>query len=499
MSGDRRGAMLGPYELGPELASGASGSVNVAVRRGPLGFRRLFAIKRLHRELARDPDAVAMLMSEARLAGLLAHPLLVPAHDVVDDAGGLAIVVEYVDGLSLSALRTASPVAWPPETSIALAIVRDVLEALAALHAARGLAGEPLGIVHRDVSPKNVVVGADGYSRLIDFGVAKTVAPSAHAEPNGVIGTLAYLAPEQVEGGRVDARADVFAVGVLLWELLTGARAFAETPIATRALSARRLAPPSSLRASVPGALDAVVRRALEAAPEDRFPDARAMSAALDAIAPLATAGRVGAWVEAIGAALLRERRRAIQALGAASVPTTAPVEDATTASIAPRESADFADLGALAATPPPRRRARVRTAWIVSGFALASLLGWLAGRPGPRAAEGALPASTATETRLPTPPAASASHLVNRDARDETPTASARAAVSVPLAPAEPARTLLAAVAPGTTQAPPEPRPRSTGPAVTATAAATAAPSPCAPPYRIDERGVRTFKVECL
>ena len=157
----------------------------------------------------------------------------------------------------------------------------DICAALAALHTARGHNGEPLGIVHRDVSPKNVLVGADGYARLIDLGIAKAHRRAQQSVDGEVKGTLAYLAPEQIDGRAVDARTDVFAVGVLAWELLTGERAFAGAPLSTRALSAERLAAPSSTRPGVPAELDALVRRAIAPEPADRYQDAASMRRAL--------------------------------------------------------------------------------------------------------------------------------------------------------------------------------------------------------------------------
>lgn len=454
---------LGPYELGPQLAAGSSAAVFLGIRSGPLGFRRVVAIKRLHSELARDPDAVAMLLQEGRLAAQLRHPLVVPALDVVDGPRGLALVTEYVDGLSLSALRNE---AWPPPLHVALAIVCDVCTALTALHTARGHNGEPLGIVHRDVSPKNVLVGADGYARLIDLGVAKAHRRAQQSVDGEVKGTLAYLAPEQIDGRGVDARTDVFAVGVLAWELLTGERAFAGAPLSTRALSAERLAPPSSVRAGVPAELDALVRRAIAPEPGDRYPDAASFAEALTL--PRAQPREVAAWVEEAGHATLAERRAMVRELAAED----ASLDEGSTATVD----------GPARPTPTPQRRKKPgqRTPWLVLTLLLALGAGWSLAQVTRIAPSTAAPTTSAVAT---TPTSAATTPTSGAATPSAVP---APSAVTAPSAPPP-----VVSVAPPFTTAPtPKSKPSASAKVVT---------DACSPPYTTDERGVRKFKVECL
>jgi serine/threonine-protein kinase len=265
---------------------------------GTAGFSRDVAIKRLHPQFARDPEFVAMFLDEARLASRIGHPNVVPILDVVAEGGELFLVMELVVGESLAKLARTCPSGLP--LPIAASIVVGVLEGLHAAHEARGEDGAPLTIVHRDVSPQNVLVGSDGVARLIDFGVAKA-AGNANATRDGQIkGKVAYMAPEQLNAAPIDRRADLYSVGVLLWELLTGRRYFGlvetDTALAIRAMTTAA-EPPSLHRSEVPAALDGVVLRSLEKDRDRRFSTAREMAQALEVAFPPAPSRDVAAWV----------------------------------------------------------------------------------------------------------------------------------------------------------------------------------------------------------
>jgi serine/threonine-protein kinase len=270
------------------------------------------AIKRLHPALAVDRGVVAMLQQEACIAGRLHHPNVVATIDVVVEGAELYVVMEYVHGESLSRLlrfgRSAEPVAAP----VASSIVAGVLRGLHAAHEAKGEHGEPLEILHHDVSPQNVLVGADGLARLIDFGIAHPAdGPQKSASARKEVkGKLAYLAPEQVRGERATRQSDIYAAGVVLWETLAGRRLYHED--CEGALVEQILVgwvdPPSKYVPELPAALDAIALRALHARPSDRFGTAAEMADALELAIPPARAADVTGWVTRVAGEALAVR-----------------------------------------------------------------------------------------------------------------------------------------------------------------------------------------------
>lgn len=243
---------------------------------------RLVVLKRLWPELGDDPDFVAMFLREARLCVRMVHPNVVRAHEIVEDAEGTAIAMEYLDGQPLARVLTRLLGSRSVGLDAWLHVLLDVLEALDYAHALREPDGRPAGIVHRDVNPQNVFVTYDGTVKLLDFGVAKSARDVIHTRPGDLRGKLAYLAPEQALGEMVDRRADVFSVGVMLWEILTGRRMWQST---TESGVLRRLAagviPPLPPDAVESPELREVCARALARTPEGRFATAAAFAAAL--------------------------------------------------------------------------------------------------------------------------------------------------------------------------------------------------------------------------
>jgi serine/threonine-protein kinase len=295
-SGERP-RLVGRYEILEEIASGGMATVYVGRLTGSAGFARTVAIKRLHPQFARDPEFVTMFLDEARLASHIRHPNVVPTLDVVASHGELLLVMEYVQGASLSRLLCArgQPASYP----VLLRVMIDVLAGLAAAHEATDDSGAPLGVIHRDVSPQNVLVGADGVARLIDFGVAKAHGRVHTTRDSRLKGKLAYMAPEQLDGRGVTQRTDLYAASVMFWEMLTGKRLFSgdnELDVVAKLLR-RDVTPPSRFASGLPPSVDAVVMKGLSAGPAERFGSARAMSAALAACGAPATAEEVGAWV----------------------------------------------------------------------------------------------------------------------------------------------------------------------------------------------------------
>ncbi len=277
------------------------GSVHLGRVVGASGFSRVVAIKRLFPGFATDASFRQMLVDEARFASRIRQPNVVPILDVVEADRDLYVVMEYVHGLPLAdalALSTKAPM----PVGIATAIAEAVLFGLHAAHEARDEDGTPLGIVHRDVSPQNVLVGADGVPRLIDFGIAKAATRMQATDPGVLKGKAGYMAPEQFLHEAVGRTADVFSASVVLWEMLAGRRLFPRsTPIAEQRAPRRGSRPvPPSRYGTVEGidpALDALVLRGLARDPARRFPTAEAMARELRSDRTIASAVDVARWL----------------------------------------------------------------------------------------------------------------------------------------------------------------------------------------------------------
>jgi cysteine-rich repeat protein len=264
------------------------GEVHLAVASGLGGARKLVVVKRVLEGLADDPEFREMFLNEARLAATLDHPHIVRVYDVCEIDGRPSIVMEYVHGESLgSLLHLAMRGGTELPLVDALTIVDAVAGALSHAHDAEAIDGTPLGIVHRDVAPNNILVDYEGEVKLIDFGVARALGATRITRGSVVKGKAAYMAPEQYTGGEVDARSDVFALGVVLYEATTMRRAFkADNELATIARVVNGdLVPPTEVRPEYPRALERVVLGAVAAAPADRFPTAQALRDALADVA----------------------------------------------------------------------------------------------------------------------------------------------------------------------------------------------------------------------
>jgi eukaryotic-like serine/threonine-protein kinase len=305
------GILLGRYWLHREIASGGMARVHLGRLVGPVGFTRTVAIKRLHAHMLKDEQFVTMFVDEARLVSRVSHPNVVPVLDVVTLQGELFLVMEYVHGEVLSKLlRDRRP--SPP---IAVAIVLGMLEGLHAAHEARDRNGDPLNIVHRDVSPQNVIVGLDGVPRVVDFGIAKAESRLlTTGDGNAAKGKLPYMAPEQLSLTPVDGRADVWAAAVVCWEALTGERLFQaqSQALLMRAVLEMKVPRPSSIDPAL-APFDDVLARGIERSLDERFPSAREMALALEAVCPPAAARDVGAWVREVAGASLAEREEWIR------------------------------------------------------------------------------------------------------------------------------------------------------------------------------------------
>jgi serine/threonine-protein kinase len=369
--------------------------------------------------------------------------------------------MEYVHGETLSKLIGAARRAReriPPR--VASAIMGGVLEGLHAAHEAAARRGEPLGIVHRDVSPQNVLVGADGIGRLVDFGVAKARGRTQVTEDGQVKGKFGYMSPEQLAGGRVDRRTDVWAAGVVLWETLVGARLFAGADGATApAMALTAEVPlPSQRVPDLPAALDDVVLGALTREPQRRLGSALEMARRLHAAVPPATAAEVGDWVREHASAELEARAAAVARVeqGDRTATTGAfPVLPASPTVVTVPDR------------PPPAARWRIWAVLATAGVA------------------GAVVATILLRSPDDVPAAAAVSP------------AAAREPVSVPVPAPVPVPV------PVQPLADPPPAPAKRPPRVArhkpAAPARKAAANPCEPPYTIDDQGHKRYKRECF
>jgi eukaryotic-like serine/threonine-protein kinase len=321
---------VGRYLVHHEIASGGMASVHLGKLCGPVGFSPIVAIKSMHAHYAKDPEFVRMFQDEARLAGRIRHRNIVPVLDVHAEEGELFLVLEYIHGESLSRLMDASLRHGDSiRPAVASAIMCDVLHGLHAAHEAKGEHGEALEIVHRDVSPQNIMVGVDGAGRVLDFGVAKATGRMQTTQDGQVKGKFAYMAPEQLRGDKVNRQADVYSAAVVLWEILTCQRLFSaesEGNTVEKVLFAQ-VSAPSAMRGDVSRALDGVVMRGLARARSDRFSSAKEMALALQAAEPPAPPSEVGEWVEACAIDALEKRARLVAEVESSSVPATADVE----------------------------------------------------------------------------------------------------------------------------------------------------------------------------
>ena len=300
---DRAPRAVGRYRLEERLGGGGMGEVYRGTAFGEAGFTRTVAIKRLRDDLAGDPTFVAMLLDEARLASCIRSPNVAATYDVVSHGGEFFIVMDYVDGRSLDKLMLANGAAVRLPIPIAAFIVIGILDGLAAAHTARDSGGRALELVHRDVSPHNVLIGNDGSVRIIDFGIAKAAVRLHQTQTGEIKGKPSYMAPEQMLACPLDARADLFAVGVMLWEMLTGARFRANERFLARmtpdnVVKAPLAGPPSELNEDLSViAYDPVVVRAIAFSPLERFASAAEMAVAVRRAGRVADVAEVKAWL----------------------------------------------------------------------------------------------------------------------------------------------------------------------------------------------------------
>jgi serine/threonine protein kinase len=272
----------GKYHLLMELGRGGMGVVHLAMARGPQGFIKLVVLKMLHPELVASDAARRMFLEEARISARLAHPNVVQVYEVIEVDGAPTMVMEYLEGRPLSTVIGDDPARLP--VAMHAHVYRDVLAGLHAAHELRDYDGTPLGLIHRDVSPHNVILLFDGRVKVLDFGIAKAAGSAIETQTGELKGKLRYMAPEQLRGDRsIDRRADVFSVGVMLWEGLAGRRIWADlsdADVMLRLLNHQIPSLPADPR--IPAGLARVCAKALSPSCGDRYVTAAAFQRELE-------------------------------------------------------------------------------------------------------------------------------------------------------------------------------------------------------------------------
>ncbi len=277
--------ILGRYILDRKIATGGMAEIWVGHQQGPAGFEKEVVIKKILPHLSEDPKFIDMFLDEARLAAKLSHPNIAQIFDLGSVDNDYFIAMEFIDGHDVQAIiDRASVVGCAFSPAVAARIVADACTALDYAHTFRDRDGTHVQLVHRDVSPQNILVSNDGIVKLVDFGVAKAATSSHKTQTGAVKGKLSYMSPEQISGKLVDARSDIFALGIVLYELVTGRRPFGHDSelLAITAILNEHPTRPRELIFDVPPELEAVILRALDKDPATRFQSASEMQLALE-------------------------------------------------------------------------------------------------------------------------------------------------------------------------------------------------------------------------
>ncbi len=411
---------FGRYQTLRSIASGGMATVYLARVVGEGGFQRLVALKVMHPHLAQDPEFVSMFLDEARLAAGIRHPNVVGVLDIDRDSDGLFIVMEYVDGLTLrEAILSHRKQDEPIPLPVLLRVFLDTLAGLHAAHELSGPDGEPLNLVHRDVSPSNMLLGRDGLCRITDFGVARAEARIATTHGGELKGKIPYMSPEQLSGQMVDRRTDVYAAGCMMWEMFTLHRLFRaadQGSLIGAVLSGPKQSPAEASEHHVPDHLDRACMRALLPI-GDRFASAHEFAMAVDEAAredgvAIAARSEVGEYVDSLAPPVPVASGPGVDQVGQQSGSMPQPlISSSASASIRTGADANAAPAAAgsqsyprtdatLVRSPDETRPARRNTATILLVAALASLLGaaavWLTTR------DGAAPPATAASASAP-------------------------------------------------------------------------------------------------
>jgi eukaryotic-like serine/threonine-protein kinase len=467
--------LIGRYELACQLATGGMASVHLGRIRGAQGFSRVVAIKRILPEYAEKPDFVKMFVNEARLAARVRHPNVVATLDAVEHEDELLLVMEFVPGLSLGKLAMlASDCNARIPLRMGATIVASALRGLHAAHEAKDEAGRALGIVHRDVSPQNILVGRDGLARVLDFGVAKAVDQTRLTMFGEFKGKLTYAAPEQVLFQTVTRATDIYAAGIVLWELATGERRYGSRSHGAiiHSLSTESVPMPTTRDRTLPRALDRIIHYATQRNPSFRYRSAADMAREIEEQIGVAPAPEVTAWLAQVAGA---ELERLDQLVADIETQRDVSAEDLALA-VSPTEL-DYAPTELTPELPLARRRWATPLAGVLAGATV--VLGASGAYSYQNRHAGGPPASGAAEARLADP---GARMLIT----------SAATAIAT-----EPGGTTSPSASPEVATRVIHPRPSPPPPV-----ASTAPPPPrapeCSPPYFLDADGIKHVKPGC-
>ncbi len=425
------GGTLGKYALLAKLATGGMGEIFLARLQGEGGFEKLVVVKRLLPELVADPQFVAMFLNEARIAAKLSHGNICDVYELGQEDGQYYIAMQYLQGVPFS--RVAQEETSADSTAhlrLLSGLVQQACEGLHHAHELEDIDGNPLGLVHRDVSPSNLFVTADGILKVLDFGIAKAQGTPSQTSKGSIRGKVPYMSPEQIRGEPLDRRSDIYSLGVVLYEALTRRRLFRrESPfLVAKAILEETPPPANQVVPAVPAALSAVVRRAMSRDRRQRYATSRALGAAIgEACAELGgvlTTAEIGDRVREVFASSLDEQRdryrRAVK--GDSAAPTGVGDEPGLfgrqTASFSPAPGPAVAPTGPTVADSPaaaraapepppePRRSGALLTAGIaaalIAAAALAFTFGLFRGDENGRADAGARDALSASLTDAP-------------------------------------------------------------------------------------------------
>ncbi len=509
--------VVGRYAMYGTIASGGMATVHYGRLLGPVGFSRTVAIKRLRPQFAEDPHFVTMFLDEAKLAARIRHPNVVATLDVIAEAKEILLVMDYVHGESLARiLRAVGEREASVPLPVALRIASDVLQGLHAAHETHDEDGKPLNIVHRDISPQNILIGSDGIARLVDFGVAKAAGRAQHSREGQLKGKLGYMAPEQLMANTpVTRQADIHAFATVFWEMLTGRRLFVgDSEADTVARIVRHDVPAlsqSSLARGLPPAVDEVLRMGLAPDVEVRFSTALAMCAALDSCGPMATSMQVADWMQGQIGDAMRERTAVVRTIE--RDPASSPAEggakddanDGTKKRVTSRGPGAIGSTGFKSA-PVPRAPVDPNTSTLppppdeVAALPLApSGLVWAAAVAGALLVAGTL-WSLAARVRGHSEAVATAGMATTTPPASSSLTAAPRPPSLADSGSATPAAS--AAAADAGTPAESTTAPRAAAPPVNPPAGRQGTKKPkinCSPPFMTDAQGVRVPKRECF
>jgi len=386
LSFERATMQVGRYRILAELGRGGMSNVFLAVASGPGGVNKLVVLKALLPDLATEGYALSMFMDEARLAAQLNHPNVVQTYEVGTEGDRHVIVMEYLEGQSLSAaVRRAAAEGNPMPLALQLRIVINALDGLHYAHELSGYEGASLQLVHRDISPQNLFVTYDGQVKVLDFGIAKATSASTHTAAGVMKGKIAYMAPEQIVGGNVDRRADLFSVGCMLWAAATGVKLWKDTPdvqIMRRAISGD-IPTPQSVNPECDDDLNRIVMKALAREPDDRYATAIELQHDLEVYVERFGAAAKQKEIARFVSTLFADTRSQLKALVERQL-TLIQTDNSSVSSISrerPRAARGSSTLGGSAsesnhtmlAEPAEPGRGKRR---LIAGFAVLALLG---------------------------------------------------------------------------------------------------------------------------